>query len=66
MLNNLLYGFDNAIFWMRMDNCQLNNDNSNYLRHFYEDSVKIRMHGHPLKLPLNKGLYLDGCGVDIN
>ena len=43
----------------------MNNDNSNYLRYFFDDSVKIKINGHPYKLPIDSGLYYDGCGADF-
>lgn len=64
-INNLLYSFDEIILWLKFDTKNVQNDNSNYLKVRYPGRVEIKPFGDPKKLPLNAGLYLDGCGVDF-
>lgn len=39
VLNNLLYSIDDTLLWLKFDSCNLENENSNFLKFIYKDQV---------------------------
>lgn len=55
-ISYLLSGFDDMLLWFKFDSLNMF-DNSN--RHI------VKIHGDPVKLPVDSGLFYDGCGCDF-
>ena len=55
-LSHLLKGFDDLVLWLKFDSQNL-----------FDNSCmnEIKIHGDPVKLSSDNGLFYDGCGADF-